>query len=162
MRKTNEKGFYQIDYTKQVEKKVKGKQTDLFVQCYDNKGKILDKSDLLIDAPKGAAIDLTVPKEVRRAPTAFEKLEKQIGELIKGSKPANLQTEDFEYIAAKLKLDIKEVKRFIHALILEQQVREHKTQPRISAEIFYGLISDEELPDLESLVSRNTSSLKQR
>ena len=54
-----------------------------------------------INAPKSAIVNLTVSKELPRGPTAFEKLEKQIGELIKGSKPANLETEDFEYIADK-------------------------------------------------------------
>jgi hypothetical protein len=158
--KTNEDGSYQINYTKLVEKRAKDKQIDLFVQCYDKKGAILDKSKLLIDAPKNAIVNLTVPKEIRRAPTAVENLGKQFGEQLEGIEPADLQ-DDSEHIAAKLKLDIKEVKRFIHALVFEQQAREYKTQPRISAEIFYGLISDEELPKLESLVNRNTSILKQ-
>ena len=61
--KTNKDGIYQIDYIKQVEKVIEDEQIDLFIQCYDNKGNTQDKSDLLINAPQNAIINLTVSKK---------------------------------------------------------------------------------------------------
>lgn len=161
---SNEEGYYHIDYTEKIEKDLKGMQVDLYVQCYeksDKEKKILVKSDLLINAPQQATINLTVPKEVRRAPSEFEKLADKINELISDKNIESLNDDDFDYMAARLKLNIKNIKRYVHSLNLEQQANEYKIKPQIPADIFYALISDDDLPTMKSIVSRNKSALLQ-
>ena len=52
---TNENGYYTIFYMNS------GEQVDLFVDCYNADGTLLSRSDVLLNAPRNARIDLILP-----------------------------------------------------------------------------------------------------
>ena len=158
--KTDEAGRYLIDYTKKAAKVLENGNADLFVQVKKGR-KVLAKSDLLVNAPKEAIINLTVPAAVFRGPSEYEKLADAISGLIQVDDIAQLQDEDIAYIIAKLKLEPAKVNRYLHAQKLVVAAREYGSDFDIPPEIFYGILSDDSLPDLENLVGQSAEGLKQ-
>ncbi len=146
--KSNEEGFYQIEYAENVEKTLNGKQFDLFVQCYVKSVKekyILVKSDLLINAPHKALINITIPREFHHALLEFEKISKKFDALIRDRNLKNLTDDDFNYLVAELRLEINKLKHYVYASFLKHIADNYKNTPKISAEIFYALITYDEL-----------------
>ena len=157
-------GFYRIDYTGKADGFQKNLNADLFVQAYssdESDKKVIARSDLMVDAPKNARINLTVPNDAYRGPSEFEKLNSAITKLLKPAGLKDLKPRDIEYIAAKLKLALPKVARFVHAWKLMWTAGEYKKDHNIPAEAFYGVIQDDDLTELTILINQNKQSLKQ-
>ncbi len=158
--KTDVTGRFVIDYTQKAAKVLENGTADLFVQVKKGR-KILAKSELLVNAPKEAVINLTVPETVFRGPSEYEKLSKAINGLIEASDIAQLKDEDIKYRTAKLKLESAKVKRYLQAHKLVLAAGEYGTDFCIPPEIFYGILSDDSLPGLKDLVVQPAEGLQQ-
>ncbi len=95
--KTDEAGRYHIDYTKEAAKILKNGIADLFVQVKKGR-RILAKSELLINSPQHAAINLVVPKDIRRAPSDFKKIAKKMKDITGGMAPDKLNDDEMEHM----------------------------------------------------------------
>lgn len=158
--KTDEAGRYLIDYAKKAAKVLKKGSADLFVQVKKGR-KVLAKSDLLVNAPSEANINLTVPEAIYRGPSEYEQLDKTISGLVNCNNIGQLKDEDIEYIIDKLKLEPAKVNRYLHAQKLVLTTGEYTTDQNIPPEIFYGILGDDSLPDLETLVRQSAEGLEQ-
>lgn len=133
------------------------------MQGYNSDGKVIARSDLVVNAPKNVRINLTVPNETYRGPSEFEELNTVIKSLVDldPDEKKDFEDKDIEYIAAKLKLAQSKVERFVHAWELMWDASEYKEGHNIPAEAFYGIINDNNLPELEILVNQGKQRLKQ-
>ena len=115
---------------------------DLIVECHFDKTEKPKISDIKIGAPKEATVSFTLPNEVNRAPSEFEKLVKEITTVTNPEEMESLAEEDFSYISTKLNLDINLLKRVAHAHVLAKNAK--KTGASVDASIrIYTLLQEQ-------------------
>ena len=156
---TNDAGFYQIDYSNVASESLKDQSLDIIVKCHRDEWRQYYESDLLINAGTDAHINVTVPASRYRGLSEFDQLEKVISDSVQPEEVPNLEPDDISYLVAKLKLDAAKFNRYIHAWQLETDAREYVAAHEIPVAVFYGIIGDDALPTLSSLVSQNEQNL---
>ena len=151
--KTDKNGKYVIHYTIDQLCHLDKSSTDLIVRAYNQKGKEIATSPLILNAPPEKVVDLVVGNEVYRGPSEYIKIRTQVEPLLQDTNVTELTEEDVTYLAGKTGLDPIHIAYFAQSALLAQ-----KTD--IPAEVFYGLFRLNLPTNLPTLLAQDRKVLR--
>lgn len=159
---TDTKGFYQIAYSaRQFRKQEKG-SADLIIKAFAASGSLLAASPILFNAPSVAEVNLTIPAEVQRPSTLFEKIQQALQPLLEGLQieelEQNEQHQDISFLAGETDFEKKDLARFAIAHKLAQQAIQPEFWFVLLGGSFYKYTEEQSLDEqLETILSSLSS-----
>ena len=123
--KTDDQGFYRIQYNiAQFRKREKG-SADLVIKAFAADGSLLTASPVLFNAPPAAEVDLIIPAEAQLPPTLFEKIDRALKPLIDGLRVVELEEDeehqDVSFLSGEAGFTKTDIARFSLAYKLAAQ-----------------------------------------
>jgi hypothetical protein len=160
---TDNKGFYQIQYSaSQFRRQEKG-SADLVVKAFAANGSLLAASPVLFNAPPVAEIDLTIPSEVQQPATLFEKITQTLEPLVEGLHVEELeedeQHQDISFLAGETGFGKTDLARFVMAHKLAQQAIQPEFWFALLGGSFFQFVENQSLQEQLTTILNSLSSL---
>ncbi|MBE8989894.1 neuraminidase-like domain-containing protein [Nostoc sp. LEGE 12450] len=160
---TDNKGFYQIQYSaSQFRRQEKG-SADLVVKAFAANGLLLAASPVLFNAPAVAEIDLTIPFEVQQPATLFEKITQTLEPLVEGLHVEELeedeQHQDISFLAGETGFGKTDLARFVIAHKVAQQAIQPEFWFALLGGSFFQFVENQSLQEQLTTILNSLSSL---
>lgn len=130
--KTDKNGKYSIYYTILYLGGSEKRFADLIVRAYNQRGKEIATSPLILHASPRQTVNLILGNEPYIGPSEYTQIGTKLMPLLRDVKPFQLTEEDITYLASKTGLDPILISYFVQSARLAQE-------SDIPAEVFYGL-----------------------
>ncbi|WP_100902184.1 neuraminidase-like domain-containing protein [Nostoc flagelliforme] len=162
-KQTDNKGFYQIQYSaSQFRRQEKG-SADLVVKAFAANGSLLAASPVLFNAPPVAEIDLTIPSEVQQPATLFEKITQTLEPLLEGlhveELEENEQHQDISFLAGETGFGKTDLARFVIAHKVAQQAIQPEFWFALLGGSFFQFVENQSLQEQLTTILNSLSSL---
>ncbi|MDP1948655.1 MAG: neuraminidase-like domain-containing protein [Nitrospirota bacterium] len=153
--KTTESGLYEIPYTYDKFQRSEKGLADLVVRVCDEKNNELASSQIIFNAKKDVAVDLTLPSADSRGPSEFDSLVRDITPLLRDVPQQDLTEEDIAFLTADTGID----RRYIQWLV--ESARRHVETDIVDQFIFYGLFRQNLPSALDDLLALELLTLRE-